>query len=145
LADHGRFVAVGYLDIANAKREVEFREAIGTAIPRLIALLNDNDDDVRSGAASALTKLADHGEFVPINTIQTSLKHSEVKFHDIIMARILFLDGTPPDGHSHVQLDIHSLLRRLADQFGKERMTEIVLRTAVTRTGKREEANPYTC
>jgi hypothetical protein len=68
---------------------VEFREAIGMAIPPLILLLvdgsnevvygsawppsicgmlmaNNNHNHVRSATISALTRLADHGKFVPV-------------------------------------------------------------------------------
>ena len=43
--------------------EVEFRKAIGAAIPSLVRILNRGGDDVRTVTVSALTKLADHGEF----------------------------------------------------------------------------------
>jgi hypothetical protein len=43
--------------------EAEFCEEIGTAIPLLIALLNGGSYSVRSATVSALSKLADHGEF----------------------------------------------------------------------------------
>jgi HEAT repeat protein len=46
--------------------EVEFRKEIEAAILPIITLLNDNEAHVRSATVSALTKLADHGEFVLI-------------------------------------------------------------------------------
>jgi hypothetical protein len=46
--------------------EVEFRKEIGTTIPLLMTLLNDDRGYVQSDTASALTKLADHGELVVI-------------------------------------------------------------------------------
>jgi HEAT repeat protein len=61
LADHGKFVIACYPDIANADIEVGFRKEIGTAIPRLIALLNDGHPDVQSSTVSALVRLVDHG------------------------------------------------------------------------------------
>ena len=45
---------------------MEFGKEIGTAIPLLITLLNDDNYLVRPATVSALTKLADHGELVPI-------------------------------------------------------------------------------
>jgi HEAT repeat protein len=41
--------------------EVEFRKEIGTIIPMIITLLDDDDDDVRCATISTLAKLADHG------------------------------------------------------------------------------------
>jgi HEAT repeat protein len=58
---------------------VEFREAIGMAIPPLVMLLNDHSDDVRSATVSALVKLADRGEFVAacfLDMTNTGLKLS---------------------------------------------------------------------
>jgi hypothetical protein len=49
-----------------SRYEVEFREEIGTAIPRLIALLNYRWPDIRPSTVSALTKLAGYGEFMPV-------------------------------------------------------------------------------
>ena len=43
----------------------EFRKAIGTAIPSLIALLDGNDDYIRPATVSAFAKLAEHGELQP--------------------------------------------------------------------------------
>jgi hypothetical protein len=42
------------------------------AIPRVIMLLNDHSDDVRSSTVSALTKLAGHGEFIHICHLDTA-------------------------------------------------------------------------
>ena len=42
---------------------VELHEAIRAAIPLLVDLLKDEDEDVRSAAVSGVVKLAEHGEF----------------------------------------------------------------------------------
>jgi hypothetical protein len=62
-----------------ARYEVNFRKEIGTATTRLIMLLNDPVSNVRSSTVSALTKLADHGEFVAVcyvDVTNTSFKSS---------------------------------------------------------------------
>jgi hypothetical protein len=46
--------------------EAEFRKEIGMAIPLFITLLNDDDANVRWETVHALSKLAEHGEFVAV-------------------------------------------------------------------------------
>jgi HEAT repeat protein len=48
--------------MANADYQVEFREAITTAIPSLFQRLTDKDEDVRLETVKVVGKLANHGK-----------------------------------------------------------------------------------
>jgi HEAT repeat protein len=60
--------------------EVEFRKAIGTAIPSLFLLLNGNDDYVRPATISALAKLADHGESIIVCSLDIANVRTKSSF-----------------------------------------------------------------
>lgn len=61
------------------KCKVDFLRAVGTAIPSLVRLLNDDDCGLRLHTVSALVKLAAHCEFVAacyLGVVNTSMKSS---------------------------------------------------------------------
>jgi len=63
LGSHGGLYsyAIGY----SSHSVVEFREAIGAAIPSLFRLLEHPTSEVRSTASSLLERLGGHGELYP--------------------------------------------------------------------------------
>jgi hypothetical protein len=50
-----------YWRTANAKYEVEYREAIAITIPSLVKLLEDKETDVRRKIIELIGELANHG------------------------------------------------------------------------------------
>jgi hypothetical protein len=87
---------------------------IRTALPSLVALINDKHHDVQLATVSVLTKLADYGEFVPIlRSINYSCK-CEAELYEAIKNSIPSLIQLLGVQESYGRLTIVSLLSKLA-------------------------------
>lgn len=61
-----------YCRLANTNSEVEFRDAIATAIPTPIKLLEEEEEDIRSDIVRLINRLAKHSEW-SLNSLSAQL------------------------------------------------------------------------